>query len=234
MTEQVFRAWAEFREYPQEEMRRRASAFNADMQRRRSIREFSDRPVPRGIIEDCLRAAGSAPSGANMQPWHFSIVGDPGIKHRIRLAAEEEERHFYGHRASDAWLEALAPLGTDDSKPFLEIAPWLIAIFEQRWGTTPTGEKMKHYYPTESVGIATGLLIAALHQAGLATLTHTPSPMKFLNEILGRPRNERPFLLLVAGYPATGVQVPDIRRKGLTDIATFLEDDPAGTTGGEG
>ena len=154
-------------------------------------------------------------------------MAEPALKRRIRLAAEEEERHFYEHRGSESWLDALAPLGTDARKPFLEIAPWLIAVFEARWGYTPDGERMKHYYPTESVGIATGMLIAALHTAGLATLTHTPSPMKFLNEILGRPRNERPFLLLVTGYPAAGVEVPDIRRKPLEDIATFFEGRPS-------
>ncbi len=224
-----FRSWTEYREYPPVEMRRRAQEFNEEMQRRRTIRDFSDRPVPRQIIEECLRAAGSAPSGANMQPWHFVVVGDPAVKSRIRDAAEEEERHFYQHRASQAWLDALAPLATDDRKPFLDTAPWLIAVFEQRWGLTPAGEKMKHYYPTESVGLATGLLLAALHHAGLATLTHTPSPMKFLNKILDRPRNERPFLLLVVGYPVENVEVPDIRRKDLADIVTFVEDDPDGS-----
>ena len=220
-----FRPWTEYREYPAEEMSRRAAEFSADLSRRRTIRDFDARPVPRSLIEDCIRAAGSAPSGANMQPWHFAAVADPVVKARIRAAAEEEERHFYEHRASDGWLEALAPLGTDAHKPFLEVAPWLIAVFEQRYGLTPDGERMKHYYPTESVGIAAGMLIAALHTAGLATLTHTPSPMKFLNEILGRPRNERPFLLLVTGYPAVGVEVPDIGRKPLAGIASFFDRD---------
>jgi iodotyrosine deiodinase len=226
LSEHRFRPWSEYREYPPEEMSSRARHFSEDLQRRRTVRDFSDRPVSRAIIEDCLRTAGSAPSGANMQPWHFVVVGDPAVKSRIRTAAEEEERHFYQHRASQAWLDALAPLATDDRKPFLETAPWLIAIFEQRWGLTPAGEKMKHYYPTESVGLATGLLLAALHHAGLATLTHTPSPMKFLNEILGRPRNERPFLLLVTGYPAEKVEVPDIQRKALKEIVTFVEGNP--------
>jgi len=211
-------------------MSRRAREFDEEMQRRRTIRDFSQRPVARQLIEDCLRAAGSAPSGANMQPWHFVAVSNAAVKSRIREAAEEEERHFYQHRAPEAWLEALAPLATDDCKPFLETAPWLIAIFEQRWGLTPGGEKMKHYYPAESVGIATGLLLAALHHAGLATLTHTPSPMKFLNTILDRPRNERPFLLLVTGYPAVDVEVPDIERKALTDITTFVENESGDTT----
>lgn len=225
MPQHRFRPWKEYREYPHDEMSRRAREFDEEMQRRRTIRDFSDRPVARQIIEDCLRAAGSAPSGANLQPWHFVAVSNAAVKSSIREAAEEEERHFYQHRAPDAWLEALAPLATDDCKPFLETAPWLIAIFEQRWGLTSAGEKMKHYYPAESVGIATGLLLAALHHAGLATLTHTPSPMKFLNTILDRPRNERPFLLLVTGYPAVDVEVPDIERKTLTDITTFVEDE---------
>ncbi|MDH3915814.1 MAG: nitroreductase family protein, partial [Chromatiales bacterium] len=213
-----FRRWSEYREYDPQEMLRRAAEFRADIQRRRTIRDFSDRAVPRQVIEDCVAAAASAPSGANMQPWRFVAVADAAIKHRIRVAAEDEERHFYEHRASEEWLDALAPLGTDADKPFLETAPWLIAVFEERWGLTDGGERRKHYYPTESVGIATGFLIAALHNAGLATLTHTPSPMKFLNEILGRSRNERPFLLLVTGYPSETVRVPDISRKPLGEV----------------
>lgn len=218
------RTWHEYRRYPEADMRKRAREFQQEMSRRRTIRDFSDRPVPRSIIADCIAAAGSAPSGANMQPWCFVAVSEAGVKRKIRVAAEEEERHFYEHRASQQWLDALAPLGTDDSKPFLETAPWLLAVFEERWGVTPDGERRKHYYPTESVGIATGLLIAALHHAGLATLTHTPSPMKFMNHILGRPSNERPFLLLVTGYPADDVQVPDISRKPLDEIAVFVTD----------
>jgi len=218
------RPWDEYREYPREEMIRRATAFREDIQRRRSIRDFDPRPVARTVVEECIRAAGSAPSGAHMQPWKFVAVADPVTKRKIRVAAEEEERHFYEHRASDEWLAALARLGTDANKPFLETAPWLIAIFEERWGITPGGGRMKHYYPTESVGIATGFLIAALHNAGLATLTHTPSPMKFLNEVLGRPRNERPFLLLVVGYPAPGTRVPDLTRKSLEEVAVFVSD----------
>ncbi len=217
-----FRPWAEYREYPPTEMLRRAVALREDLQRRRSIRMFDDRPVPREIVEECIRTAASAPSGAHMQPWKFVAVAEPATRRRIRVAAEEEERHFYEHRASPEWLRALARLGTDADKPFLEIAPWLIAIFEERWGTAPGGERMKHYYPTESVGIATGFLIAALHNAGLATLTHTPSPMKFLNEILGRPRNERPFLLLVVGYPSAAATVPVLERKTLDEISVFL------------
>jgi nitroreductase len=202
-------------------LRARARAFCETMAARRTVRQFSDRPVPRDVIEWCLRAAGSAPSGANLQPWHFAAVGDPAIKHRIRVAAEEEEREFYEHRAPREWLDALAPLGTDASKPFLERAPWLIAIFSQLHGVLDDGRKVKHYYAIESVGIAAGLLIAAVHHAGLASLTHTPSPMGFLNEILGRPANERPFLLLVVGYPAAGAVVPDIRRKTLDEIASW-------------
>ena len=212
----------DFREYPAEEMARRAAAFYEEMQRRRSVRRFSDRPVPRGIIEDCLRAAGSAPSGANQQPWRFVVVSDPATKRRIREAAEAEERAFYEQRAPEDWLEALAPLGTGPDKPFLEIAPYLITIFAERYGVAADGRKVKHYYVQESVGIATGMLIAALHHAGLAILTHTPSPMDFLNDILERPQNERPFLLLVVGYPAENAAVPDIRRKSLEEIAIFI------------
>lgn len=218
------RPWREYRRYPVAEMRKRAAEFQQEMSRRRTIRDFSDRPVPQSIIADCIAAAGSAPSGANIQPWCFVAVSDADVKREIRMAAEEEERHFYEHRASQQWLDALAPLGTDDNKPFLETAPWLVAVFEERWGLTTGGERRKHYYPTESVGIATGLLIAALHHAGLATLTHTPSPMKFMNQILGRPSRERPFLLLVTGYPADDVQVPDIPRKSLDEIAVFVTD----------
>lgn len=211
-----------FTELPADEMRRRAAAFAAEMRRRRTVRDFAARPVPPGVIEDCLRAAGTAPSGANMQPWHFVVVADPEVKRRIRVEAEKEEAEFYAHRAPPEWLEALAPLGTDAHKPFLEAAPALIAIFAQSFGALPDGRKVKHYYAQESVGIATGILITALHHAGLATLTHTPSPMGFLNELLGRPGHERPFLLLVVGYPAAGAQVPAITKKGLAEIATFV------------
>lgn len=192
------------------------------MERRRTVRMFSDRPVPRELIEDCLGAATTAPSGANMQPWHFVAVTDPAVKERIRDAAEAEEKEFYEHRASPEWLEALAPLGTDEHKPFLETAPWLIAVFAQKYGKLPDGRKVKHYYPIESVGLATGMLITALHHAGLATLTHTPSPMGFLNEMLHRPINERPFLLLVTGYPAADARVPDITRRPLGDMVDFM------------
>jgi nitroreductase len=205
------------------QMRERARAFRELMARRRTVRTFDARPVPRALVEDCIAAAATAPSGANLQPWHFVAVSDPQVKRRIRLAAEEEERLFYQQRAPDEWLEALAPLGTDWQKPFLETAPWLIAIFVQKWGRDASGRKVKHYYPTESVGIATGMLITALHNAGLATLTHTPSPMGFLNEILSRPPDsERPFLLLVAGHPAPDTRVPDIRRKAPEEVASFV------------
>jgi nitroreductase len=192
------------------------------MRRRRSVRQFSDRPVDRGIIEDCLRAAGSAPSGANLQPWHFVVVSDRGVKRRIREGAEREERQFYTRRAPRAWLEALEPLGTDASKPFLETAPYLIVIFAERYGRRRGGGTVKRYYVQESVGIATGLLVTALHLAGLATLVHTPSPMRFLNGILGRPDNESPFVLLVAGHPAANAMVPVIQKKPLEKIATFV------------
>ncbi len=201
----------------------RVSAFAADISRRRTVRDYAPDAVPREVIEHCLRAAGSAPSGANQQPWHFVAIGDdPELRRRIRDAAEDEEREFYEKRAPKEWLDALAPLGTDPNKPFLETAPWLIAIFVRAHGHTPDGGIVKHYYATESVGIATGLLIAALHQAGLASLTHTPSPMGFLNTLLGRPANERPFLLLVVGHPVDGAEVPDITRKPLAEISTFV------------
>jgi nitroreductase len=203
-----------------EEMLARADEFLARMRTRRTVRDFSDRPVPYALIERCLQAAGTAPSGANMQPWHFVVVEDPATKHRIRLAAEEEERGFYEERAPEEWLEALAPLGTDWRKPFLETAPFLIAIFVQSYGLLPDGRRVKHYYATESVGIATGMLITALHLAGLATLTHTPSPMGFLNEILERPINERPFLLLVTGFPADDARVPSLEKKPVGSYVT--------------
>lgn len=210
-------------EYPHGKMLARARSFGDEMQRRRTVRDFSDRPVPRPLVENCLRAAASAPSGANQQPWHFVAITNPAVKHRIRVAAEAEEREFYEHRAPPEWLEVLQPLGTDANKPFLETAPWLIAVFIQRFGRLPDGSKRKHYYTDESVGLATGLLLAAIHHAGLVSLTHTPSPMKFLNEILGRPKDlERPFLLLVVGYPAIDAKVPDITRKSLAEIATFV------------
>lgn len=198
----------------------RAEAFAADLARRRTVRDFSDRPIPAGVIDACIKAAGTAPSGANLQPWHFVVVADPAIKRRIREAAEAEEREFYEKRATPEWLAALEPLGTDANKPFLETAPALIAIFAEAYGERADGARVKHYYVAESVGIATGLLIAAVHNAGLVSLTHTPSPMGFLNEILERPARERPYLLLVVGFPAEDAQVPDIVRKPLGDIRT--------------
>ena len=211
-----------YREYPQAEMVERARSFNAEIQRRRTVREFTDRAVPREIIEQCLLAAGSAPSGAALQPWHFVVITDPAIKHTIRVEAEKEEQTFYNGRAPQEWLDALAPLGTDAHKPFLDIAPYLIAIFEKTHSLLDDGRRVKNYYVGQSTGIACGMLITALHHAGLATLTHTPSPMSFLNKILGRPKDERPFLLLVVGYPTEDVKVPDIHRKPLDKIATFL------------
>lgn len=212
---------SDYREYPVDEMRKRARSFYEDLKRRRTVREFSDRPVPREIIEDCLLAAGTAPNGANMQPWHFVVVSDPEIKNKIRLEAEKEEKEFYERRASKEWLKALEPLGTDEKKPFLEKAPYLIAIFAESYGMTESGDKVLNYYVKESVGIATGMLITAVHHAGLVSLTHTPSPMGFLNEILDRPDNEKPFLLLVVGYPEEGVTVPAISKKPLDEIVTF-------------
>lgn len=222
MTHPAFIPLPGYREYEPGEMLRRASEFYADLQRRRTVRQFSDRPVDRGVIELCLQAAGTAPNGANLQPWHFVVVSDPAVKRQIRIEAEREEHKFYQHRAPREWLDALEPLGTDEHKPYLEAAPFLIAIFAQSYGVTPNGRKVKHYYAQESVGIATGFLIAALHHAGLASLTHTPSPMGFLNQILDRPAHERPFLILVTGYPAPDARVPAITKKPLTGIATFV------------
>lgn len=203
------------------EMRERARAFYEQLRNRRTIRHFSDEPVPLEVIEDALRAAGTAPNGANKQPWHFVVVTDPERKARIREAAEAEEREFYGGRAPQEWLDALAPFGTDAHKPFLETAPVLIGIFGERFEATEDGKKT-NYYVTESVGIATGILITALHDAGLATLTHTPSPMAFLNEVMERPSNERAFLLLVVGHPAKDARVPAITKKPLDQIASFI------------
>lgn len=222
MPKSTFIPLSDYQEYPMDEMKQRAANFYADIRRRRTVRDFSDRPVPRQIIEDCLRAAGTAPNGANQQPWHFVVVSNAEIKRQIRQAAEEEERAFYQERAPEEWLEALAPLGTDEHKPFLETAPYLIVIFAQNYGLSPDGGKIKHYYVAESVGIATGMLITAVHNAGLASLTHTPSPMGFLSQILNRPPNERAFLILVVGYPAEDAQVPTISKKSLDEIATFV------------
>lgn len=203
---------------PETEMKQSLEAFRSHMAKRRTIRDFSDQPVPRDLIETAIMTAGTAPSGANFQPWHFVAISDPETKKAIREAAEEEERAFYGGRASDEWLDALAPLGTDDHKPFLETAPWLIAVFAQK-----RGDHGKNYYVTESVGLATGMLITALHSVGLGTLTHTPAPMTFLREICGRPITEKPFVLLVVGYPAEGCTVPShaLEKKTIDEISTF-------------
>lgn len=222
MSKAKFIPLSQYREYPPEEMQERAADFYAHMRCRRSVRQFSARPVPRQIIENALLTAGTAPNGANLQPWHFMVVSDPAIKKTIRIEAEKEEKLFYEARAPQAWLDALEHLGTAERKPFLETAPYLIVIFAQNYTLTPEGRKVKNYYVSESVGIATGMLITAIHQAGLVSLTHTPSPMGFLNTILKRPNNERPFLILVVGYPADEATVPDIRKKSLAEIATFI------------
>jgi iodotyrosine deiodinase len=222
MAEPVFVPLSEYEELPVDEMKTRAAELSRRLRRRRTVREFSERPVPREIIESCILSAASAPSGANQQPWHFVVVSDPALKRKIREGAEEEERAFYRGRAPDEWLEALSHLGTDEHKPFLEMAPYLIVVFAQNHGVRPDGTHFKHYYVGESVGIATGMLIVAIHDAGLVSLTHTPSPMGFLNEILGRPANERPYLILVVGYPKEGARVPQITKKSLDEIATFL------------
>ena len=211
----------DFQRRSEAEMLAAAKAFRDSMTRRRTVRDYSTEPVPRAIIEHALMTAGTAPSGANQQPWSFAAISSPDIKRRIREAAEEEEKQFYAGRAGEEWLDALAHLGTDWEKPFLTEAPWLIAIFAQRWGEAE-GKRVKHYYVPESVGIATGFLIAALHQAGLATLTHTPSPMGFLNEICGRPESEKAVILLVVGYPKAGCQVPRITKKSLGETTSWL------------
>jgi len=211
-----------FERKQESEMREAAAAFYQTMRARRTVRDFSSEAVPREVIEDCIRSAGTAPNGANLQPWHFVAVGDGAIKTQLREAAETEEREFYEHRAPQEWKQILAPLGTDANKPSIETAPWLIAIFAVNSFENAEGQQQQTYYPKESVGIATGILITALHQAGLATLTHTPSPMVFLNKILGRAANEKPFLLLVVGFPAEGAKVPAISKKALGEIATFV------------
>jgi len=222
MTKATLSPLPHYPEYPLDELRKRAADFYTELRRRRSVRDFSDRPVPRDVIENCLRVAGTAPSGANMQPWHFVVISDPEVKRSIRAAAEKEERALYTERASPEWLAALAPLGTDWHKPFLETAPYLIAIFAESYGKSADGGRVKHYYVQESVGIATGMLITAVHHAGLASLTYTPNPMSFLNEILVRPANERPFLILVVGYPAEDARVPAIKKKSLHEYTSFM------------
>jgi len=213
-----------YEEWSAEQMLAQAEANLQQMRRRRTVRDYSNRPIPMAVIQQCLLAAGTAPSGANLQPWHFAVVTDPQLKQRIRVAAEQEEQEFYQQRAPQEWLDALAPLGTDANKPFLETAPCLIVIFAKAYDLLPDGRRVKNYYVSESVGIATGFLIQALHRCGLATLTHTPSPMGFLNELLERPKNERAMILLVVGHPAPDAQVPRITKKSLDQIATFYGD----------
>lgn len=208
----------DFARRPVGEMRARGRELYADLRRRRSVRAFSPEPVPRDLVETAVRIAGTAPSGAHMQPWRFVVVEEPALKARIRAAAEAEEREFYRHRAPREWLEALAPLGTDEVKTHLTDAPHVVVLFKVRHGTTTDGRRVKHYYATESCGIAAGLFLAAIHRMGLASLTHTPSPMGFLSEVLGRPANEQPFLVMPVGYPAPDARVPDIARKAVDDI----------------
>ncbi len=222
MTDYTFIPHHAYKEYPVEEMKKRAENFYEDLKRRRTVREFSPRPVPREIIEKCILAAGTAPNGANKQPWHFAVVESADIKKKLREAAEDEEHEFYHRRAPQDWLDDLLPFGTNEHKPFLEKAPYLIGIFAESYALDEEGNRIKNYYVKESVGIATGMLITALHNAGLATLTHTPSPMGFLNQVMKRPDNEKPFLLLVVGYPEEGVQVPDIEKKPLNEITSFI------------
>lgn len=213
---------SEYIESPQDEMLARSKEFYENVKRRRTVRQFSNRDIPKEIIENSVRAAGTAPSGANMQPWHFVVVSSPEMKKKIREAAELVEKDFYTNRAPQSWLDALAPLGTDDNKSYLEDAPYLIVVFSVRHSFDKEGNKIRHYYQTASVGIATGILITALHNAGLATLTHTPSPMAFLGGLLNRPETETPFLIVVAGYPKGDATVPDIGKKPLDEIATFV------------
>lgn len=217
--------------YTDAQMLAEAVRFYDHVRTRHSIRDYTDRPVPRAVIEACVRAAGTAPSGANQQPWHFVAISDPAMKARIRAAAEEEEQKFYGGGGGDAWLKALEPIGTDASKPHLDIAPWLVVVFAQRWGMR-NGERVKHYYVPESVGIATGVLITALHTAGLSCLTHTPNPMKFLNELCDRPENEKPVMILAVGHPADSATVPEIakQKKPLDDILTTYDTPKEGGT----
>ena len=213
---------ASYIEYSEEVMIERSKLFFEELKRRRTVRDFADKKVSQEVIENCIKAASTAPSGANKQPWYFVVISDPLVKKKIRIAAEEEEREFYSGKATKEWLNAVEPFGTDEHKPFLETAPYLIAIFAKSYETGSDGQKEKNYYVQESVGIASGILITAIHNAGLVSLTHTPSPMNFLNKILGRPENERPYLILVVGYPAEDAKVPVITKKTIKEIATFL------------
>jgi iodotyrosine deiodinase len=218
----IFVPYTAYREYPVEQMKQRTADFFAEMKRRRSVRDFSNRPVPLEIIQDCIRAAARAPSGANNQPWTLVVVSDPEVKKQIHQAAEAVEREFYTSEATKDWVDALDHLGTNQFKPFLLTAPYLIAIFAQRHGYDADGRKKKHYYVQQSVGIATGFLITALHHAGLTSLTYTPAKMAFLNKLLSRPSNEKPFMILVTGYPADDVQVPVLQKKSLEEVAVFI------------
>ena len=212
----------EFKKIPIKDIIKKSKKFYEIISKRRSVRDFDSKKIDLKIIKNAILSAGSAPNGANLQPWHFVIIKDKKIKKKIRIAAENEEKEFYEKKAPKEWLKALEPLGTDANKAFLETAPYLIGIFVKNYGTLPDGTRVKHYYATESVGIATGILITALHNAGLATLTHTPSPMGFLNKIFKRPKNERPFLLLVAGYAEKEAQVPDIQKFSLNEISSYI------------
>ena len=215
----------DFTEKPLDAMTAEAKAFYEDIRKRRTVREFSGRDVPREIIEHAILAAGTAPSGANHQPWHFTVIGKGGLRSKLRAAAEAEEKVFYESKASAEWLGALEPLGTDDHKPYIEVAPWIICVFAQRRGGVTVGENRKNYYVNESVGIACGMLLTSLHRAGLVTLTHTPNPMTFMSELCGRPKDEKPYMLIVAGYPADGATVPEhaLIKKSLSDISDFID-----------
>ncbi len=222
MAEKGFIPLIDYCKFPEAEMKQRASEFYEEMRRRRTVRDFSDQQVDPSIIEDCLRTAATAPSGANQQPWTFVVVSDIAVKRQIREASEKVEKDFYSKEATKKWTDALKHLGTVPSKPFLETAPYLIVIFSQRFGFSANGDKIKHYYVSESIGIATGMLITALHRAGLATLTYTPANMKFLNKILSRPPNEKPFMILVTGFPSKNALVPAIQKKALSDVSVFI------------
>jgi iodotyrosine deiodinase len=222
MDKPLFVPFKNYSKYSHAEMKTRSEDFLNLVNKRRTIRNFSNKKVPREIIENCVRAAGTAPSGANLQPWHFVIISDLKVKKEIRIAAEKEEHEFYKNRAPKEWLDALKVLGTNEQKPFLEKAPYLIAVFSKSYEINDEGVKTKNYYPLESAGIACGLLITAIHYSGLAALTHTPNPMKFLNKILNRPANEKPFLILVVGYPEDDAEVPDIKRKSFEMISNYI------------
>jgi len=222
MSDSKFIPLENYKSFSREEMKKRSEEFYSLIKKRRTVRDYSDEPVHIEVIENCIRAAGTAPSGANLQPWHFVVVSDPEIKKQIRIEAEKEEKEFYNNRAPQEWLDVLEPLGTNETKPFLEVAPYLIAIFSKSYELLPDGKKVKQYYSQESVGIACGILITAIHNAGLVSLTHTPSPMDFLRKILNRPKNERAFLLLVVGKPAKDAKIPDIKKKSLEEISSYF------------